>query len=79
MSKNTHERRLSTTERTKKSIADLAPKQWGNDPTELKLVWLSVLETFKNAPDTRRERIARQLVIDEIARLRQLEIEAGVK
>ena len=79
MSNNTHDGRLSTTKRTKKLIADLAPKQLGYSPTELKLMWLSVLETFKNSPDTKRERIARQLIIDELCRLRQLEIEAGSK
>ena len=79
MSKNTHARPISTTERTKKSIADLTPKQWGNDPTELKLKWLALLEMFQGVEMTRRELLARQLIIDECSRLRQLEIKAGVK
>jgi hypothetical protein len=76
MSDNTQSQTKVTTFNPKKSLAKITPDYWGNNPLEIADKWAQILNTFEGAPLTRRERIARQLVFDEIKRLNDL---AGVK
>jgi hypothetical protein len=76
MSDNTQPQTKVTTFNSKKSLARIKPDYWGNNPLEVADKWAKILFTFEGAPQTRREILARQLILDEIKRLNDL---AGVK